>query len=61
MEELRDYRERMYEETKSLSPKEFADRINRNAENIMKKYNIKLRQLPPEELERLKKRASIIK
>ena len=44
MREIHEIRERLYEECKSLSHKEHIAKIHKEAEEAIKKYNIKLQQ-----------------
>lgn len=44
MREIHEIRERLYEECKSLSHKEHIAKIHKEAEEAIKKYNIKLKQ-----------------
>ncbi|MEW6040089.1 MAG: hypothetical protein AB1633_01030 [Elusimicrobiota bacterium] len=44
MREIHDIRERLYEERKELSNKEFLNEIHKSSEELIKKYKLKLRR-----------------
>lgn len=43
MKELHEIREKLYEEQKGLSTKEIVEKINKEAEEMIKKYSIKFK------------------
>lgn len=45
LEEVWDWKDKVYESTKNLSIKEAAKRIHNEVEQIRKKYNIKLKKV----------------
>ena len=44
MKEIHEIREKLYEERKGLSDKEFLNEIHKSSEEVIKKYNLKLRR-----------------
>ena len=44
MQEVHEWRQKIYEETKHLSPKELVEKIRRDAEEVTHHYGLKLRQ-----------------
>ena len=44
MQEIHEIRHKIYEEDKHLSPKELVAKINRNAEELIRRYGLKLRR-----------------
>ena len=44
MQEIHEVRHKIYEEDKHLSPKELVEKINRNAEDLIRRYGLKLRR-----------------
>ena len=47
MREIHEIREKLYEEQKGLSNKEIVERINRESEEVIKKYGVKLKTRTP--------------
>ncbi len=47
LQEVWDWKERVYEETKELSVEEAARKIQKDADEICKKYGLKLKTLHP--------------
>ena len=47
LQEVWDWKEKVYEETKRLSLEEAARKIQKDADEICKKYGLKLRTLHP--------------
>lgn len=47
IEKLHRIREQHYEELKDITPKKRAERINREGEEIIKKYGFKFKKHPP--------------
>ncbi|MDO8735371.1 MAG: hypothetical protein Q7K21_09485 [Elusimicrobiota bacterium] len=45
MREIHEIREKIYEERKGLSDKEFLNEIHKSSEELIKKYNLKLRRV----------------
>ena len=43
MREIHEIRERLYEERKELSDEEFLREVHKSSEEVIKKYNLKLR------------------
>jgi len=43
MKELHEIREKLYEEQKGLSTKDIVEKINKEAEDVIKKYGIKFK------------------
>ena len=44
MQEVHEWRRKIYEETRHLSPKELVERIRRNADEVSGRYGLKLRR-----------------
>lgn len=44
MQEVHEWRHKIYEETKHLSNKELIERINRNADEAAKRYGLNLKR-----------------
>ncbi|HAX61334.1 MAG TPA: hypothetical protein DCX95_02065 [Elusimicrobia bacterium] len=45
MREIHEIREKIYEERKGLSDKEFLNEIHKSSEELIKKHNLKLRRV----------------
>ena len=44
MQEIHELRHKIYKEDKHLSPKELVEKINRNADELVRRYGLKLRK-----------------
>ena len=44
MQEVHEWRRMIYEETKHLSPKELVEKIRRDADEVTRRYGLKLRR-----------------
>ena len=44
MQEVHEWRRKIYEETKHLSPKDLVEKIRRNANEVTRFYGLKLRR-----------------